>query len=298
MGRREDQVLARLAVLAAGWTPPILAEPPRRPDARRPGAPRPGSSGPPLTRQPSDVEGESAASLDDAPLMESDSGRSAPGSSEVAPGGPLAALSRRSVGALALVIGLAILAAGAWAVMWQPRPMAAAPAAVAASASATNLPTALLGQASASPSPSELVVHVAGPVVHPGVVRLSPGSRVIDAISAAGGLRKGAKLGATNLARPLMDGERVDIGASTSQAAQSSAGSAAGQLGIPGSEPLDLNTATAEQLDTLPGIGPVTAAKILAWRATNGRFSSVEELTEVPGIGPKTLAELRSHVRV
>ncbi len=145
-----------------------------------------------------------------------------------------------------------------------------------------------------SPSPSaSLLVHVVGEVRHPGVVRLPAGSRVVDAVKEAGGLRRSGELGSTNLARVLVDGERIEVGAVEGPGP---GGSASG--GGATSGPLDLNTATAEQLDTLPGIGPVTAAKILGWRTTNGRFTAVDELAEVPGIGPKTLAELRPHVRV
>lgn len=145
-----------------------------------------------------------------------------------------------------------------------------------------------------SPSPSPpVMVHVAGDVRDPGVVRLPAGSRVVDAVRAAGGLRRGGELGATNLARVLADGERIEVGGQQAGVA----GEAGGGTGSVGGL-LDLNAATAEQLDALPGIGPVTAAKILGWRSTHKRFSVVDELAEVPGIGPKTLADLRPLVRV
>jgi competence protein ComEA len=145
----------------------------------------------------------------------------------------------------------------------------------------------------ASPAPSPpVLVHVAGQVRTPGVVRLPAGSRVVDAVRAAGGLRRGGQLGGTNLARILTDGERIEVGG------QEAAAGGGGAGGAGGAGPVDLNTATAEQLDALPGIGPVTAAKILAWRSTHRRFSVVDELAEVPGIGPKTLEDLRPLVRV
>ncbi len=137
-----------------------------------------------------------------------------------------------------------------------------------------------------------LAVHVAGDVRRPGLVLVPPGSRVVDAVAAAGGLRRGGSLGPTNLARLVVDGERIEVGGAMGA---SSPGSA---IDGPTVGPLDLNTATVDQLDELPGIGPVTAAKILAWRSANGRFTVVDELAEISGIGSRTLAELRPLVRV
>lgn len=188
-----------------------------------------------------------------------------------------------------LVVALAM--AGASTAVWMARPRSVADP---PSPSAAPL---LMADPLASPSPApSLVVHVVGDVRRPGVVQLPAGARVADAVAAAGGLKRGGRLGATNLARLLTDGERVEVGAS---AAAGSAGAdpvAAGAA--PTTGPVDLNTATADQLDALPGVGPITAARILAWRAEHGRFSVVDELAEVSGIGPKTLAELRAHVRV
>jgi competence protein ComEA len=142
---------------------------------------------------------------------------------------------------------------------------------------------------------ARLVVHVAGAVRRPGVYRLGAGSRVFDAVRRAGGARRRADLSALNLAAKLEDGRQVLVplrGASTGAAAGgSAAGPAQGQ-------PLDLNTASAEQLDQLDGIGPGMAAAILKYREQHGGFGSVEELGEVPGIGEKRLASLREQVRV
>ncbi len=146
---------------------------------------------------------------------------------------------------------------------------------------------------------SRLVVDVAGKVRRPGIVELPAGSRVVDAVAAAGGAKPGVALTSLNLARPLVDGEQIVVGidvpfvggappASSGDATTSTASVA----------PVNLNTATAEQLDTLPGVGPVTAQAILVWRADNGSFSSVDDLLEVSGIGDATLADLRPYVYV
>ncbi|MCU0263683.1 MAG: ComEA family DNA-binding protein [Candidatus Nanopelagicales bacterium] len=198
----------------------------------------------------------------------------------------------RLLGILLLVV--AASGAGWFLTSWPREQPAGTTAAVLSVPSAVPFTDPFAG-ASPSPSPS-VTVHVAGEVRKPGVVRLPGGSRVVDAVKAAGGLRRGGRLGGTNLARVLADGERIEVGGSQ-EAASAGSGVPGGSGAAPGG-PLDLNTATAEQLDALPGIGPVTAAKILAWRSANSRFSVVDELAEVPGIGPKTLEELRPHVRV
>jgi competence protein ComEA len=163
--------------------------------------------------------------------------------------------------------------------------------------SGSAAPLATPGTASASARPtatSQVTVDVAGKVRRPGVTTLPSGSRVVDAIRKAGGARAGVDLSSLNLARVLVDGEQILVGrgapgggiaAGTSTTAPDPVGAL-----------VNLNTATATQLDTLPGVGPVTAQKILDWRAANGAFSSVDELLEVDGIGEKTLADLAPHV--
>ena len=131
---------------------------------------------------------------------------------------------------------------------------------------------------------------MSGKVRHPGVRTLPAGSRVVDALRRAGGARGGVDLSGLNLARVLVDGEQILVG-------HPRHARRVGGLASTGAPPattalVDLNTATEEQLDTLPGVGPVTAQKILQWRAANGAFSSVDELLEVDGIGEKTLADL------
>jgi competence protein ComEA len=145
-----------------------------------------------------------------------------------------------------------------------------------------------------------VVVHVAGPVRHPGVVRLPAGARVVDALEAVGGLKPGAMLGAVNLARPVVDGERIQMGPGGGPPAGQAPGvDGGGPVGSPApAGPLDLNAATPAQLEELPGVGPVLAGRIVAWRTEHGRFTAVTELLEVSGIGAATFAELEPLVRV
>lgn len=135
----------------------------------------------------------------------------------------------------------------------------------------------------------ELVVHVVGEVVRPGVIHLPDGARVADAVDGAGGATDQADLGAINLARQVVDGEQILVPAPGEQVPEQAADS-------PG--PLDLNGADAGALDDLPGIGPVLAERIVTWRSEHGPFSSVDELAEVSGIGPALLSDLRELVRV
>jgi competence protein ComEA len=140
------------------------------------------------------------------------------------------------------------------------------------------------------------LVHVAGAVQRPGVYRMRDGERIQDAVRRAGGARRGADLNAINLAAKVADGQQVVVPRRvTAGAAQ--AGTAA-EAGTPSQPPVSLNTATAEQLDTLDGVGPATAQKILDWRREHGGFRSIDDLGEVPGIGPKKLAALRTKVQL
>jgi competence protein ComEA len=168
-------------------------------------------------------------------------------------------------------------------------------------------PTPLAGTGAtadpADPAPAGdlVVVDVTGKVRTPGLVSLPAGSRVADALEAAGGTRPAVDVTALNLARPLVDGEQILVGVAPAQWASPTASPAPGAPAAPAapaSAPVNLNTATLEQLDTLPGIGPVTGQAILDWRAANGDFTSVDELLEVDGIGDVTLADLRDQVTV
>lgn len=140
-----------------------------------------------------------------------------------------------------------------------------------------------------------IVVHVAGAVVRPGVYRMRPGARVDDAVRRAGGTKRHADLTQVNLAQEVEDGRQVIVPARAPPAAPG-APVAAGSAAPAG--PVNLNTATMEQLDALQGIGPVTAQQILDYREAQGGFSDVEELDQVPGIGEATMASLRDKVTV
>jgi competence protein ComEA len=137
--------------------------------------------------------------------------------------------------------------------------------------------------------PPELIVHVAGAVVQPGLYRVPDGSRINDAIAEAGGAKPKAALDLVNLAAPVADGQQILVPLRGSQAP--------GTPGSPGAPvpgtTVHLNSATLEQLDELPGIGPVTAQQILDYRTANGAFQSIDELDAVPGIGPARLEQMR-----
>jgi len=150
------------------------------------------------------------------------------------------------------------------------------------------------------PAPTAALVHVAGAVKHPGVYRLHDGDRVKDAVARAGGPRAKADVNAINLAAKVTDGQQVVVprrGAAAAGAADASGDTGAGEAAA-SQAPVSLNSATAEQLDTLDGVGPATAQKILDWRREHGGFSSIDDLGEVPGIGPKRLAALRGKVQL
>lgn len=167
------------------------------------------------------------------------------------------------------------------------------------------------GEGATPVSSNALVVHVAGAVAHPGVVRVEPGSRVFQAIDAAGGALDTAALSALNLAAPVEDGQQilvptVDEAATWPPGAGAGAGTQQGQAAGSGAAPesggvqplVNINTATEAELQTLPGVGPVLAERIVAWRDDHGAYPSVDALDAVSGIGPKMLAGLRDLVRV
>jgi competence protein ComEA len=182
-------------------------------------------------------------------------------------------------------------------------------------------PVDMVSSARRSPSPSPspsgkpdqpIVVSVVGLVHTPGLVTLAPGARIADALKAAGGTTDGADTIELNMARQVADGEQIVVGIAPPKGQPSvlgssvTSGSAAPRAPCQGSGPakpasgevINLNTATVQQLDTLPGVGPVTAAAIVAWRDANGKFSSVDQLARIDGIGPARLEKLRPLVRV
>ncbi|HKN64514.1 MAG TPA: ComEA family DNA-binding protein [Gaiellaceae bacterium] len=161
--------------------------------------------------------------------------------------------------------------------------------------SAAPAVTPLAAPARAKPAAEKLlVIDVAGAVRHAGLYRLRSGSRVDDAIAAAGGPTPKAQLDSVNLAAPVADGEQIVVPGRGAAGALAAAGQAA--AGSSPSAPLDLNSATLEQLEALPGVGPVTAQKILDYRQQHGAFHSVAELEGVPGIGPAHMAQLKGLV--
>lgn len=203
-----------------------------------------------------------------------------------------------AVVAVIVALGLAVTA---WWVIRGQQPgesVSAAPA-----APITGVPEAgpsgagaTTGAASGVPSSGEVVVDVAGKVRRPGIVVLDSGSRVDDAIQAAGGVARGVDLSSLNLARVLVDGEQILVGMPAPTGAPGAAvpsGGAPDPAGL-----VNINTATLAQLDELPGVGPVTGQAIIDWRTQNGGFSSVDELLEVDGIGDATLADLAPHVTI
>jgi competence protein ComEA len=223
-----------------------------------------------------------------------------------------------------VAVGVAVLVAGTLTLWWvlsaRPRALAvhsstgagAPPVAVSTAGptlSTSSEPSSAVPSA-AGPTPASgpasavrLVIDVAGKVHRPGVYRLAAGSRVVDALRAAGGALPGVSTVSLNLAEPLRDGQQVVVGVAGATGAGGAGpggppSTGAGQPGATGGAPVDLNSASAEQLQALPGVGPVLAQHILDWRTQHGRFSTVDELNNVSGIGEVKFAQLRALVTV
>jgi len=194
------------------------------------------------------------------------------------------------VAIVVLVVAAGLLAAAWWVVRAGGNGVAVPPLAVATSVAGLQTPAAT--PTDAATAATTVVVDVTGDVRHPGIVVLALGARVVDAIRAAGGPLKGTDLSSLNQARLLVDGEQIVVGGSPPPGVAASASAAS----APAAPLVNLNTATQAELESLPGVGPVTAQSILDWRTAHGRFTSVEELLEVDGIGDATLADLAPYV--
>jgi competence protein ComEA len=201
-------------------------------------------------------------------------------------------LTRRRVLLGALVLALVLVVGARFVVRAGSAAGPAAPPIVGAAEAS--------GAAPAPAAAARLVVYVVGAVRRPGVYRLAEGARVEDAVARAGGTTRRADLIGVNLAAPLVDGEQVLVPARLPAAVAAAEGTPGSAGSVAGSSspaaPVQLSVATAEQLDTLPGIGPVTAQKIIDYRAAHGAFRSVDDLDEVPGIGPARVEQLRGLV--
>lgn len=334
MARSDQDLSARLRHRLVETVRPVAVTAPRpgRPPTATPAVPRharPPTDGvdqtalrtlirPPVARRP-DEPGWPDPSGDDPLHAGAEPDSAVPDSAvpDSAGPGPLGrrpsrsplAFDRRHLVAVVVVLSVALLAGG-WALLRaRDRAVGAEPVRVTApapSTSASGPPSATGTGPSAGPAASAttMMIHVTGAVHDPGLVELPAGARVADAIEAAGGMSDDAVPGRLNLARRLHDGEQVFV-SDTEQHPSEVVAAGSGGAGDDGpastdgsTAPVDLNTATRAELETLPGVGPATAEAILAWRREHGRFSRIEELQEVDGIGPKTFARLAPLVTV
>lgn len=209
------------------------------------------------------------------------------------------ALGPPQVAVIAVVVAVGLAVTTWWVVRGDARevtvPVVTSTPADLVAPATSGAPLAVAGTTAAEPS-GRVTVDVAGKVHRPGIVVLDAGARVIDALEAAGGPRRGVDLTSLNLARLLVDGEQLLVGMAGPVGA---AGSSALPSAAPGVDPLvNLNTADLTLLETLPDVGPVTAQAIIDWRTEHGGFTAVAELLEVDGIGDATLATITPHVTV
>jgi competence protein ComEA len=275
MPEPDDLTAARLAGL--GLAPQVGSWVPEQPPDVRWGMPAATEPGPPGVGPAGDgprARARHATEPVSSPVLDALADRLPPWAR-----GLTAEPTGRALLSLAAVCVVCVVVTG-WLLLHRP----AAPAYPAATASYAPLPV---------PTPAGIIVDVGGRVHRPGLVTLSPGARVADALDAAGGPLRPRDVATVDLAAHVNDGELILIGVHGAPAPGAGGGAAGGDGG-----PLDLNSATAEQLDELPGIGPVLAERIVAWRSDNGNFQSVEQLDEVSGIGPSLLADLTDLVRV
>jgi competence protein ComEA len=211
----------------------------------------------------------------------------------------------------AVAVGLAVLVAavitGVWVLAERPRALAVSASAAPIPGAGTPLGTSAPGSgpsatspapgSSAPSSPDLVVVDVAGKVHRPGLYRLPSGARVDDALKAAGGPLAGVDLTSLNLAARVVDGQQIPVGLpGAGSGAGPPAANSVGSTPGAGAGPIDLNTATLDQLETLPGVGPVLGQHILDWRDQHGQFTSIDQLQDVTGIGPAKFAEIKGLV--
>lgn len=211
---------------------------------------------------------------------------------------PAVLMGARLVAPRQAVVGLvtvALLSAVVTAVaLWLARPRASAVGPPPLVATVADQPLSAAPSASAR----SLVLSVVGRVRHPGLVTVSAGARLIDALKAAGGALPGVDLTTLNLARKVVDGEQIVVGGPTTGGP---GGAQSGAAVTPSGDPpsvINLNSATPAELDSLPGVGPVIAQRILDWRSAHGGFTNVEQLRDVSGIGDRTFERLRDLVTV
>lgn len=197
---------------------------------------------------------------------------------------------RRAAVGVGLAVAVAAIATAIWLAAQRPHSLAVpATPSIAGAKSPVGSTAPSVSTAPAASSAAEVVVDVAGKVARPGLYRLPPGSRVDDAVRRAGGPLRGIDLSGLNLAARVVDGQQILVGQPA--AATGSAGASATAAG-----PVSLNSASLDELETLPGVGPVLAQHIVDWRAANGGFRSVDQLNDVPGIGEVKFADLQSLV--
>jgi competence protein ComEA len=211
------------------------------------------------------------------------------------------ALGPGQLAVVAVLVALGLAVTAWWVVRADPS-QPTAPPAMPATPSDGLLSMAPEAAPSASPAGAEggrITVDVAGKVRRPGIAVLEAGSRVVDAIKAAGGARKGVDLSSLNLARELVDGEQILVGMAAAPVAPGRAAVPPAPGAPSATGPLvNLNLATQAELETLPEVGPVTAQAILAWRDQHGGFTAIAELLEVDGIGEATLAQITPYVTI
>lgn len=193
-----------------------------------------------------------------------------------------------------LLVLLFIAAAASGALLWN---LSAEDAVQETALSSSSFEVSSAAEPEENSAPSVLTVYVSGEVNAPGLVEISSGSRIGDAVKACGGFTPLADRSAINLAQKAEDGMQINITARQEQAAGSTAAAPAANSNQGGSI-VNLNTATKEELDTLPGIGPAMASRIIEYRRANGSFKSIEDIKEVKGIGEAKFAKMKDRLRI